>query len=124
MTDGTRIGCDPGAPATGNPDMGQELERLRGEVAETARAVARIERYLQAVPPVPNPRSARRMSAVPRRRGIPLRVLATAAMIYGTAGALVLTGLLSVHGLQPVLALAGSFATGAWQWFLDLVPGL
>ena len=98
-------------------DTDHELARLRDAVERLTQEIRTGGRSL------PNPwESMNREPEVHRRPGILTKIAAAAAIAYGTAGALVLTGLLARHGLPPVLSLMGGFAADAGQWLMGLVP--
>lgn len=108
--------ADPKEAGAGS-DTDHELARLRDAVERLTQEIRTDGRSL------PNPQdSMNREPEVHRRLGVLTKIAAAAAIAYGTAGALVLTGLLARHGLPPVLSLMGGFAADAGQWLMGLVP--
>jgi len=78
------------------------------DLLERAAAATGTARFAENVPTGTPP--------VFRRRAIYRQVIAAAAIVYCLVGAFVLTGLLSRHGIRPVLTLLGEIVTDAGQW--------
>lgn len=106
------------AETESSADIDRELARLSEAVEILTREIRTGGGHL----PHPLDSSRFRELEAHRSSGILTKAAAAAAIVYGSAGALVLTGLLARHGLQPVLSLMGSFAADAGRWLMDLVP--